>query len=120
MTGIIFKNYFKKLNNQMKTEKRKILLFLDNAGSHPDIKLLNIQLQYLPPNTTSELQPLDAGVIANFKVNYRKLLLQNILIEIENCSNVSELAKNVTLLEAIRFLRLDILFKIYMDQQFVV
>ena len=80
---------------------------MDNTGSHPNIKLSNVQLQYLPPNTTSKLQPLDAGVIANFKVNYRKLLLQNILIEIDNCSNVSELAKNVTLLEAIRFLKMS-------------
>ena len=55
------------------------MLFLDNAGCHlSDVKDLysNIKMMFLPPDTTSRLQPLDAGIIKNFKVCYRKLLLK--------------------------------------------
>ncbi|GBM92771.1 hypothetical protein AVEN_15297-1 [Araneus ventricosus] len=35
-----------------------------------------IELVFLPPNSTCVLQPLDQGIIQNFKATYRKLLLQ--------------------------------------------
>lgn len=56
-------------------ENRKIIMFLDNAASHPNDEYSNIKLAFLPPNTTSVLQPLDAGIIQAFKLSYRKLLL---------------------------------------------
>ena len=51
----------------------KILLILDNAPGHPaflDDFNPNIKVAYLPPNTTSILQPMDQGVIASFKAYY--------------------------------------------------
>lgn len=48
----------------------KILLILDNAPGHPafiDDFNPNINVAYLPPNTTSILQPMDQGVIASIK-----------------------------------------------------
>ena len=53
----------------MIAEGRIVLLFLDNAPSHPKILqegLKNIKLEFLPNNTTSRLQPCDAGIIKNF------------------------------------------------------
>lgn len=93
MTSIIFKEYLKKLNDDMMHQNRKILLFVDNASSHVNINLSNIRLVFLPPKTTAKLQPLDAGIICNLKVNYRKLMLQHLLLDMENCKNISELTK---------------------------
>ncbi|GBO22848.1 Tigger transposable element-derived protein 4 [Araneus ventricosus] len=68
MTTEIMRDWIVELDNKMKKQKRKIILFMDNATSHPDdLKLKNINLVFLPPNTTSMLQPLDQGIIHSFK-----------------------------------------------------
>ena len=36
----------------------------------------NLEVIFLPPNTTSKLQPMDAGIIAASKRHYRKSQLQ--------------------------------------------
>lgn len=50
---------------------RKILLLVGNAPEHADIELSNIVIHFLPPNTTSFLQPTDAGIIKSFKRRYK-------------------------------------------------
>jgi DDE superfamily endonuclease len=59
------------------SNNRRILLLLDNFSAHlagieeappPD----NIRVIFLPANSTARFQPLDQGIIANFKVYYRK------------------------------------------------
>lgn len=61
----------------------KCILVLDNAPAHPpgleeqihpDFDF--IKVLYLPPNTTSILQPMDQQVIANFKKLYTKHLFK--------------------------------------------
>jgi len=67
---------FKKLNSNLKQEARSIILFMDNAGCHPEYlvgKYSNIKVVFLPANTTAVLQPLDLGIIKTFKVYYCKL-----------------------------------------------
>ena len=86
-------------------ESRSIILFMDNAGCHPEdmtSKYSNIKVIFLPPNTASVLQPLDLG-IKHFKVYYRKLLLHHILTKIEECDSANEVVKSVTILNAIRW-----------------
>ena len=95
-----------KLNGRLHRESRSIILFMDNAGCHPEdmtSKYSNIKVIFLPPNTTSVLQPLDLGIIKNFKVYYRKLLLHHILTKIEECDSANEVVKSVTILNAIRW-----------------
>lgn len=70
----------------------KILLLVDNAPSHPVVDHPNIQLLFLPPNTTSLIQPLDQGIIATFKMYYMKQTLKYIIDSVEE--------KNVTVVEA--------------------
>jgi hypothetical protein len=67
MTTDIMIEWLNVLNRKMKNLNRKVALFLDNATCHPDIKLTNIQLPFLPPNTSSVCQPLDLGVIKSLK-----------------------------------------------------
>ena len=73
MTSLFFEEWLNEWNAELSKEGRKIALVLDNAPCHPDLSLSNIHLEFLPPNTTSHLQPLDQGIIANFKVKYRTL-----------------------------------------------
>ncbi|GFW20274.1 tigger transposable element-derived protein 1 [Trichonephila clavipes] len=40
----------------------KVLLIVDNAASHPELEHPNVQLVFLPPNTTGLIQPLDQGI----------------------------------------------------------
>lgn len=48
-------------------------MILDNAPGHPttlDTLCENVKVTFLPPNTTSLLQPMDQGIIATFKAYY--------------------------------------------------
>jgi hypothetical protein len=77
MTGDIFSSYLKKMDRQMRDKNRKIALILDNCSAHPHIgDLTNISLYFLPPNTTSMIQPMDAGIIKNLKHYYRQDLVK--------------------------------------------
>ena len=97
------------LNRRLKREKRNILLLLDNVSSHDPAlksKFSNIKVVFLPKNTTSKLQPLDAGIIKNFKVHYRRLLLQHTLSKVDATHlSASEIAKSIDILTAIRWVK---------------
>ncbi|GET55952.1 tigger transposable element-derived protein 6-like [Rhizophagus irregularis DAOM 181602=DAOM 197198] len=61
-------------------ELKKDLSLFDNARCHESENinsLSNVKVHFLPPNTTSFLQPLDQGIIYSLKAQYRKLLCQN-------------------------------------------
>lgn len=83
MKSDIFGKWLTDLDKEMK--KKKILMFIDNCTAHGDLpKLKNIKMEFLPPNTTSKLQPLDQGIIKNFKVLYRKEVVRQFLRDIED------------------------------------
>jgi len=79
MTGLLFREWLQKFNTHVRTQKRRVLLIVDNAPSHTlgDLQLTNIEVLFLPPNATSKIQPMDAGVIAAFKRRYRNIQLQH-------------------------------------------
>lgn len=56
----------------------KALLLLDNAPGHCARTLSldhpNVKTMFLPPNTTSILQPMDQGVIKSFKAHYTRIV----------------------------------------------
>lgn len=68
----------------MKSENRHVLLLLDNCSAHQILrKPTNIDVQFLPPNTTAVLQPMDQGVIQNLKCHYRGHLIRRLIADLE-------------------------------------
>jgi hypothetical protein len=107
MTSVLWKEWLERLNSKMKNQKRHILMFVDNCSAHPNVSLTNIKLMFLPPNTTSRLQPCDDGIIAAIKANYRKRLLRHVLSDMDECNTATELSKRITLKDAINWLNLS-------------
>ena len=78
MTGKLFKTWFEEcflpeVEGYLEEEglSNNILLVVDNATGHPQDLVEdhdNVTLYFLPPNTTSLIQPMDQGVIRSFKV----------------------------------------------------
>lgn len=101
MTADIMKEWMLEFDRRMRIQKRHVLLFLDNAKCHPDINMKNVKIVKLPPNTTAACQPLDAGIIQNFKIHYKKLLMQNLVLKMNEAHTLSELSKSITLLDCI-------------------
>ena len=78
MTCEIFTEYLNALNNKMVHQGRHILLLMDNCSGHPNITLSNVKIQFLPKGMTSELQPLDRGIIALLKKFYQKEMMSDV------------------------------------------
>ena len=108
MTSEVMEAVLTHLNRKLSIEGRKVILLLDNATCHPESfvdRFSQIKLVFLPKNTTSRLQPLDAGIIQSFKVKYRKRLVKYVLARIDKKESATEIVKNVDILQAIRWVQ---------------
>ena len=110
MNSEVFTTVLCRLNRRLARQNRNILLLMDNATCHPeDIndKLSNIKVVFLPKNTTSRLQPLDAGIIKNFKCHYRALVVKHVIAKIDSQSEAtaSDIAKSINILMAIQWVK---------------
>lgn len=106
MTTEVMKEALAKLNAKLKGKGRKILLLMDNAPCHPHSladSLSNITIKFLPNNTTSKTQPLDAGIIANWKIKYKKKLLRYVCSKVDGKKNASKIVKSVNVSMAIEW-----------------
>ncbi len=106
MTGDIFRQWLHQVNNRMIYQQRKILMFVDNCSAHPDVQLSRVKLVFLPPKTTSHLHPCDGGIIQAVQLNYRRRFLRHLLLRMNDTASASDLAKEVTVLDAIMWLKL--------------
>ena len=110
MTSEIFETVLSRLNRRLARQRRNILPLMNNATCHPEDmsdKLSHIKVVFLPKNTTSRLQPLDAGIIKNFKCHYQKLLIKHIIANIDSDSSTtaSEIAQTINLLKVIEWVK---------------
>ena len=94
MNGDIMGTVLERLDRRMNFVNRKVILFLDNATCHPKSLhngITNIIIVFLPKNSTSQLQPLDAGIIRNFKFKYRKLFLRFVFSRVNDSQSASQI-----------------------------
>jgi hypothetical protein len=108
MTGAICERFLRWFDNKM--HGRKVILLLDNFSGHElGVQkvggldgLQNVKIRWLPPNTTSQWQPLDQGIIASFKLHYRRQWVDYILRTLQTDKDPN---KTVNLLKAIQWTR---------------
>ncbi|KAJ8888646.1 hypothetical protein PR048_008138 [Dryococelus australis] len=101
MTCKIFLQYLHFLDAKMGVWNKKIILSLDHCSAHPTETsvLRNIRNEFLPPNTTAYLQPMDKSIIKNFKHNFRSHLCKTFLHDLEAkklLTKISLLAMHMT------------------------
>jgi hypothetical protein len=90
----------------------KALLMLDNAPGHPDnLDILRtcvpVEVVYLAPYTTSLLQPMDQGVISNFKTYYLRCTFKQLVEKTggEGKQSISQFWKEYIIMNAIDNIR---------------
>jgi hypothetical protein len=94
MTGAIMAEWFQAFYSRMESTKRgqSIVLLMDNFSGHR-VGLAhappptNINVVFLPPNSTSVHQPMDQGIIENFKRRYKKRFLSWLVRELHDPGN---------------------------------
>ncbi|KAI9036640.1 uncharacterized protein KD926_001593 [Aspergillus affinis] len=88
---------------------RKVALLLDNFSAHEttvkaiqreQYQLQNTQIFWLPANPTSRYQPLNQGIIQNFKTYYRRYWVNCMLQEYDAGRNPLD---TITVLKTIRW-----------------
>lgn len=107
MNGTVFKDWLTSFNVEMRKKfarqhetDKKAWLILDNSSTHvgwdgvtvktwdaeglkaKGLELSHTKVVFLQPNTTSKIQPLDAGIIANVKAMFRKQLIEHQLAQL--------------------------------------
>ena len=79
----LFQNHFVPMTKGKLIElgvEPKVLLIMANCSAHPSEEELNTN-DFLPPNVTSLIQPMDQGVLECMKRTYRKSLLRDLIAQ---------------------------------------
>ncbi|XP_050045994.1 tigger transposable element-derived protein 6-like [Dermacentor andersoni] len=83
MTRELFAKWLLAWDCELVREGRKVCVLVDNCTAHnTDVALNNIEVRFLPPNSTAKLQPLDQGVIRAFKAVYKRRLIDTLLVKL--------------------------------------
>ncbi|GBO12238.1 Tigger transposable element-derived protein 4 [Araneus ventricosus] len=91
MTSEIFGYWLKSLDISMRVKKRK------------NIALKNVSVKFFPENTTSKLQPIDQGLIRNYKFNYRRQLVRKLVDAIDEGS----ILPKINALDSVRMMDME-------------
>ena len=92
----------------MRQQKGNILLLVDNCSAHPPLSadsLTNVRYKFLPPNTTSIIQPCNQGIIRNLKSYYRAKIVRRLISDKDSPkTTATDYTKKLTLLDAVHLL----------------
>ena len=105
MLSTVFQDWLQEFNREVARKyNQRVLLLLDNCPSHKidGLVLSHVDIHFLPPNTTSKIQPMDAGIIMSFKKHYRHLHIKWILNLVEDGKDIKDLKMDV--LQAIQYI----------------
>ena len=76
MTAVLYQEWITTWDNEQCRKGQQIILFQDNFSAHiPPDNLTNIRVKDFAANLTAHVQPLDAGIIHNFKAHYCKMFI---------------------------------------------
>ena len=100
----LFEKWVRKQDRKFVLEECKIALVIGNCTAHPNIENLKlIILYFLPPNTTSCLQPMDQGVIRSLNASTAVGIIRKIIRVIDNRKQIP----SMSVLEAMKILALS-------------
>ncbi|CAK9298334.1 unnamed protein product, partial [Gordionus sp. m RMFG-2023] len=83
MVYSIFEEWLNNLNDTLINDNRNIIIFLNDLFNYTNNELSNIKLVFIPPTSSSFMQPLDQGIIQNFKVLYRSSFIKRVISDME-------------------------------------
>ena len=99
--SILFEEWVRHFDRRFTKEGLKLVLLVDNWPAHPSIdNLVSTELIFLPPNSTSELQPMDQDVIRSLKVQYKTISIKKLIEAIDKKKPLPEFS----ILDAIQML----------------
>ena len=102
MASEVFNAYFFRLGQKSDKGGRKICLFVDSCSAHKiNVKFKKIEIQFIPPNTTSLLQPLGGGIIKSFKSHFTASKLNDIFDAVEQGHDAQSAFKQIDLRNAV-------------------
>ncbi|XP_015792761.1 tigger transposable element-derived protein 6 [Tetranychus urticae] len=106
MTSDIFQSIIMKWNEELKIQNRNVLLLLDKLkGHHIDFVPSNIKFLYLHPDSTPVIQPLEAGIIKEFKDHYISRYRKCLLEEMEKtATNIQFAIKKLNIVNVIQLI----------------
>ncbi|XP_015127113.1 jerky protein homolog-like [Diachasma alloeum] len=107
MSAFLFEEWFK---NQFVPEVEqyllsqglppKAILLMDNCSAHPANLVVNgIRVEFLPPNTTALMQPMDQGCLQNIKTLYKIQIIAFIMKQLNSGASIPQALKTVTIRE---------------------
>ncbi|KAH9381745.1 hypothetical protein HPB48_010564 [Haemaphysalis longicornis] len=80
----LFADWLSEFDRDMQRQGRRVLLGMGNCSAHHvQTSLTAVTLLFLPPHTTSLVQPLDLGIIDAFKASYKPRFVERLVIAVD-------------------------------------
>ena len=79
-------------NNKMKSEKMKVLLFVDNCSASPGLEFAKVEIQFFQPNTTSKDEQMDLGILKCLKRNCKNQVNKRCVAALDSGINIEAIS----------------------------